>query len=78
MGDAPQVATYGSEDGFMAQLSLWRARQAVAPSATDFWESQDVDPIASSGAEALAAASAIIGEPHNYGPTAEDLAEQVS
>lgn len=77
LSEAEIVATYESEDGFVDQLAKWRAVQEKKPCVTDYFESQDIDPIIhQAGDLSIAAASTVIGEAHNYGPTPEDIAEQ--
>lgn len=74
MSEAEIVEAYESEDGFMAQLEKWRAVQEKKPCATDYFESQDLDPIHVPAGEPIK--PQLVGEAHNYGPTPEDIAEQ--
>ena len=77
MDEAAIVSAYGDEDGFLAGLEQWRSLDANKPCVTDFFEGQDLDPTTvQMGEDALGPLVERIGAPHNYGPTAEDLAEQ--
>ena len=71
------VSAYGNEDGFLERLQQWRALDADKPCVTDFFESQDLDPVSVQiDEDVLPSISARIGPAHNYGPTPEDQAEQ--
>lgn len=71
------AAVYGDEDGFLARLEQWRDMNAAQPCVTDYFESQDLDPaVVQIDGDVLSIVGPRIGPPHNYGPTAEDQAEQ--
>ena len=71
------VSAYGDEDGFLAHLQQWRDVNASQPCATDYFESQDLDPaIVHVDDDVLAIVAPRIGPAHNYGPTPEDQAEE--
>lgn len=77
MAEDAIVSAYGDEDGFLARLQRWRGLNAAQPCVTDYFESQDIDPTTVQvDDEILSIVSPRIGPAHNYGPTAEDQAEQ--
>ena len=76
MAEDAIVSAYGDEDGFLALLQQWRALDAAKPCVTDFFENQDLDPIAVNiDEDVLPAVCSKIGPAHNYGPTPEDQTE---
>jgi adenylate kinase len=81
MVEADAVALYGEdvEAGFTGALELWQAVQDAKPAVVDWFEDQDINPVWAeplAGGDAVAAIAGSIGAPHNYGPTAEELAEE--